>query len=69
MSPKTILSFRTIVILIYFLNCVYPNPPCQRSLWEETEHQEKTHDFRQSVDWLFSHVLSGQRDRIKPTIS
>jgi hypothetical protein len=20
----------------YFLNCVYPNPPCQLSLWEET---------------------------------
>jgi hypothetical protein len=19
-----------------FLNCVYPNPPCQLSLWEET---------------------------------
>jgi hypothetical protein len=33
----------------YFLNCVYPNPPCQLSLWEET------HDFQQSVDTLFSH--------------
>ncbi len=20
----------------YFLNCVYPHPPCQLSLWEET---------------------------------
>ena len=20
----------------YFLSCVYPNPPCQLSLWEET---------------------------------
>jgi hypothetical protein len=27
------------------------NFPCGRKL----EHPEKTHDFRQSVDWLFSH--------------
>jgi hypothetical protein len=43
-------------------NSVYPNrpdpnPSCQLSLWEGPEHPEKTHDFRQSVDRLFSHEL------------
>jgi hypothetical protein len=30
----TILSLQQ--LWYYFLNCVYPNPPCQLSLWEET---------------------------------
>jgi hypothetical protein len=38
------------------------NFPCGR----KPEHSEKTHDFRQSVDWLFSHESVA---RIKPTIS
>ena len=38
----------------YFLNCVYPNPPCQLSWWEETEAPGETHDFRQSVHRLRS---------------
>ena len=25
-----------LVVHILLLNCVYPNPPCQLSLWEET---------------------------------
>jgi hypothetical protein len=59
-------NFTTIVILLSF-NCVYPNPPCQLSLWEETaEHPGKTHDFRQSVDRLFSHESVA---RIEPTNS
>ena len=37
----------------YIPNCVYPNPLCQLSLWEETRAPE-THDFRQSVDRLRS---------------
>ena len=36
--------------------------PCGR----KPEHPEKTHDFRQSVDWLFSHESVA---RIEPTIS
>ena len=39
----------------YFLNCAQPNPPCQLSCEREPERPGKTHDFRQSVDWLFSH--------------
>ena len=26
----------TIMILLFLINCVYRNPPCQLSLWEET---------------------------------
>jgi hypothetical protein len=33
-------------------------------LSRKSEHPEKTHDFRQSVDWLFSHESLA---RIKPT--
>ena len=36
------------------------NFPCGR----KPEHPEKTHDFRQSVDWLFSHESVA---RIEPT--
>jgi hypothetical protein len=50
----------------YFPNCVYPNPPCQLSRGRELEHPEKTHDFRQSVDRLFSHESVA---RIEPTFS
>jgi hypothetical protein len=32
-----------------------PKPPCQLSLWEKPEYLEKTHDFWQSVDIIFSH--------------
>jgi hypothetical protein len=28
----------------YFLNCVYPNPHCQLSLWEETGAPGETHN-------------------------
>jgi hypothetical protein len=38
------------------------NFPCGR----KPEHPEKTHDFRQSFDWLFSHESVA---RIEPTIS
>jgi hypothetical protein len=44
----------------YFLNCVYPNPPCQLSCERKPE---KTHDFRQSVGWLVFTVCR-QRDGI-----
>jgi hypothetical protein len=38
------------------------NFPCGK----KPEHPEKTHDFQQSVDWLFSHESVA---RIEPTIS
>jgi hypothetical protein len=38
------------------------NFPCGR----KPEHQDKTHDFRQSVDRLFSHESAA---KIEPTIS
>jgi hypothetical protein len=41
--------------MILLSNCIYPNPPCQRSLWEETGALGENPDFRQSVDGLFSH--------------
>jgi hypothetical protein len=45
----------------YFLTVFIPvNFPCGR----KPEHPEKTHDFRQSVDWLFSHESVA---RIQPT--
>jgi hypothetical protein len=46
----------------YFLNCVYPNPPCQLSLWEETG--EPGENPRLSTDrWLtlFTWVRSENR--------
>jgi hypothetical protein len=52
-------SFLTVFILTHPVNF-----PCG---WKP-EHPEKTHDFRQSVDWLFSHGSIGIA-RIKPTIS
>ena len=30
----------------YVLNYVYPNPPCQLSLWEETRAPGENHDFQ-----------------------
>ena len=56
-SPSTKLKlviFTTIMILLSY-NCVYPNqvPPCQLPLWEE--RLEKTNNFRQRSDLLFSH--------------
>jgi hypothetical protein len=47
----------------YFPNCVYPNPPANLPCGRKPE---KTHDFRQSVDRLFSHESVA---RIKPTNS
>jgi hypothetical protein len=52
--------------LIYFPNYVYPNPPVNIPCGRKPERPEKTHDFRQSVDWLFSHESVA---RIEPTIS
>ena len=37
--PNYIISIYYLIfptIVICFLNCVHPNPPCQPSLWEET---------------------------------
>jgi hypothetical protein len=31
------------------------NPPVNFPFGKKAEHPKKTHDFRQSVDWLFSH--------------
>jgi hypothetical protein len=45
---------------------VYPNPPRQVSCLRKPECPEKTHEFKQSVDWLFSHESVA---RIEPTIS
>jgi hypothetical protein len=71
-SPRRLVqfwqNFQTSPVLL-IPNCIrhrmitytYPNPPCQLSLWEE-----KTHDFRQNVDRLFSHESVV---RIEPTIS
>ena len=36
-----------------------PNPPCQLSLWRKPEYQEKTHNFRQSVDFYSFHMKTG----------
>jgi hypothetical protein len=42
---------------------IYPvNFPCGR----KPQHPEKSHDFRQGVDWLFSH---GPLARIEPMFS
>jgi hypothetical protein len=51
------INFLTVFILTHLVNF-----PCAR----KPEHPEKTHDFRQSVDWLFSHESVA---RIEPTIS
>jgi hypothetical protein len=60
----TLFIFTTMVILLIY---VYPNPPCQLSLWEETGAPgEKTHDFRQIVERLFSYESA---ERIEPTVS
>jgi hypothetical protein len=57
-SAPTII-FTTIVIFSV-------NFPCGR----KPEYPEKTHDFRQSVDWLFSHEFTHESiARIEPTIS
>jgi hypothetical protein len=46
------ITFSTVFILTHPLNF-----PCGR----KPEHSEKTNDFRQSVDWLFSRVRSENR--------
>ena len=35
-DPEPRLFIFTTIMINYLLNCVYPNPPCQLSLWEET---------------------------------
>jgi hypothetical protein len=49
------ITFLTVFILTHL-----DNFPCER----KPEHPEKTHDFRQSVGWLFSHETVA---RIEPT--
>jgi hypothetical protein len=52
----------------YFPNYVYPNPPYQLFLWEETGAPGENHDFRQSVDRLFSHESTHESvARLEPT--
>jgi hypothetical protein len=53
----TTITFLTVLILTHPVNF-----PCGRKL----EHPEKTYDFQQSVDRLFSHESVA---RIEPTIS
>ena len=44
---------------LFFLT-IYPNPPCQVfSCGRKPENPEKTHDFRQSVDELFTRAIRG----------
>jgi hypothetical protein len=43
-----------------------PTHPVNIPCWRKPEYPEKTHDFRQSVDRLFSHESVA---RIEPTIS
>jgi hypothetical protein len=47
-----VITFSTVFILTHPVHI-----PCGRKL----EHPEKTHDFRQSVDWLFTWVRSENR--------
>jgi hypothetical protein len=53
----------------YFLGKILTNPvnfPCGR----KPEYLEETHDFRQSVDWLFSHGYhKSSPTGLEPTIS
>jgi hypothetical protein len=55
----------------FLINCVYPNPPCQLSLWEETWAPGETHDFRWLTlfTWVRSenqtHVLRGERRMLR----
>jgi hypothetical protein len=51
-----------VTFLTVFILTLPVDFPCVRKL----EHPEKTHDVRQSVDWLFSHESVA---RIKPTNS
>jgi hypothetical protein len=51
------ITFLTVFILTHPVNS-----PCGR----KPERPDKTHDFRQSVDWIFSHESI---TRIEPTIS
>ena len=39
----------------YFLNYVYPNPPCQLSLWETGAPGENPRLLAEQIDGLFSH--------------
>jgi hypothetical protein len=62
--PCRLFIFTTIVItfLAVFILTHHVNFPWGR----KPEHPEKTYNFRQSVDWLFSHESVA---RIEPTIS
>ena len=44
------------IFQIIFLTII-PNPPCKRFLWDETGEPAENHDFRQSVDELFSRAI------------
>jgi hypothetical protein len=46
-----------------------PNHPVIIPCGKKLEYPEKTHDFRQGVDWLFSHKCQESTARIEPTIS
>ena len=46
-----------------------PNHPVIIPYGKKPEYPKKTHDFRQSVDWLFSHKCHESTARIEPTIS
>jgi hypothetical protein len=55
---------------ITFLTMFIPTHPVNFPCGRKPERPEKTHDFRQSVDRLFSHEsIHESVARIKPTIS
>jgi hypothetical protein len=50
----------------YFLNCVYPNPPCQLSLWEETGAPGENPRLSAELRWqtLFTRARSENRTHV-----
>jgi hypothetical protein len=53
-----------IIVLATALTVFILTHPVNFSCGRKPEHPEKTHDFRQNVDWLFSHESVA---RIEPT--
>ena len=52
-------SFKLEARVRQFNSLLRPYPPCQLPCGRKPEYLEKTHDFRQSVDFLFLTFMSG----------